>query len=117
MVVDDARVVRALLRVWLERMHIDVLEAAHVPAALQLLGETPVDAIITDIQMPGMSGLQLLEYVRSHAGLRDTPVITCSTLMEHHPKATAHLTKPIAHHALLAALVRANVAPQPPEKS
>ncbi|MHB8136712.1 MAG: response regulator, partial [Anaerolineaceae bacterium] len=34
--------------------------------ALTILGRQPVDAIITDMRMPGMSGIDLLEQVIQH---------------------------------------------------
>ena len=65
LVVDDERWIRVNLRRILEADGHTVYLADGGEAALQLLKQHPVDIIITDHRMPRMSGLELLEHVRT----------------------------------------------------
>ncbi|MDZ7337820.1 MAG: response regulator [candidate division KSB1 bacterium] len=62
--VDDEPHVLAALRRALHREPYQVLCASSGTEALRLMAETPVDAVISDEQMPGMSGSELLAEVR-----------------------------------------------------
>lgn len=42
----------------------------NAPLAMEHLAEQPVDAIVSDIGLPGMDGLELMRAVRSHAKYR-----------------------------------------------
>jgi DNA-binding NtrC family response regulator len=69
LVVDDERSIRFSLSELLGDEH-DVTEAEHAPAALNLLENAHFDLVISDLNMPAMSGLQLLEEVRArHPGI------------------------------------------------
>jgi two-component system, NtrC family, response regulator HydG len=69
LVVDDERFVRFSLVELLEAEGHRVREAEHAPAALALLEETPAELVISDLSMPAMTGLQLLEEVQArHPG-------------------------------------------------
>ena len=50
--------------------------AANVAAAVAILGAEPVDAVLTDLKMPGGSGLDLLDAVRSSAAPAPVIVMT-----------------------------------------
>jgi len=68
-VVDDERTIRFSLVELLESDGHEVREAEHGPAALGALEEASADLVISDLTMPAMDGLQLLEEVRSrHPG-------------------------------------------------
>lgn len=58
-VVDDEHDIIDSLRENLESKDLDVLIAQSGEEALKLLKMTPVDIILSDIKMPGMSGLEL----------------------------------------------------------
>jgi two-component system, NtrC family, response regulator HydG len=69
LVVDDEPAVRFALRELLTEAGHDVREAEHAPAALALLEAEPVDVVVSDLNMPVMSGLALLEEVQArHTG-------------------------------------------------
>ena len=60
LVIDDNAAIRELLRIVLEGEGYEVIEAADGAEGLQRYQATPTDLVITDLQMPGMDGLELL---------------------------------------------------------
>jgi putative two-component system response regulator len=67
LVVDDHPEIRSTLQRFLERLGHRVDTAASVPEALERLSVGAYDVVITDLQMPGPSGLDLLSEVRARA--------------------------------------------------
>jgi len=82
LVVDDDPAQRFLFVQLLRRIGYDAISAGSGEAALDLLaGGTPVDAVLTDMSMPGMDGIALLkELGRRHTKL---PVVTMSVRSSH----------------------------------
>lgn len=71
MVVDDMSTSRGLITQALDGFGIRQVEsAADGPSALQKLANWPVHLVISDMNMPGMNGLQLLHALRSAAQTR-----------------------------------------------
>jgi two-component system, NtrC family, response regulator HydG len=69
LIVDDEPAVRFALRELLAEAGHDVREAEHAPAALAILEGDPVDVVVSDLSMPVMSGMALLEEVQArHPG-------------------------------------------------
>jgi DNA-binding NtrC family response regulator len=70
MIVEDEPELRAILREWIEDdLNCEVIEAENGIEALDIytkrkLQLDPVDAILSDIDMPKMNGLKLLEKIR-----------------------------------------------------
>lgn len=64
LVVDDIESIRFAIRDYLSRWY-QVDEAEDGYAALQILNTKKIDFVITDIRMPGMGGLELVEHLRS----------------------------------------------------
>lgn len=68
MVVDDMSTSRGLITQALDAMGIrQVGYATDGPSALERLRKTPVHLVISDYNMPGMDGLQLLHALRTDA--------------------------------------------------
>jgi two-component system, NtrC family, response regulator HydG len=65
LVVDDEATVRFALTELLSEAGHDVREAEHAPAALASLEGDSADLVISDLSMPAMSGMALLEEVRT----------------------------------------------------
>jgi DNA-binding NtrC family response regulator len=65
LVVDDERAIRFSLVELLEDDGHEVREAEHAPAALAALEQAPADLVLSDLTMPAMDGLALLEEVRA----------------------------------------------------
>lgn len=70
LIVDDEPGVRSSLRAMLctdEVAKLEVDEAGSGQAALDLLAERPANLVITDMKMPGLSGIELIERLRQFA--------------------------------------------------
>ncbi len=61
LLVDDEPELRRLLRRSLSRAGFEVVEASHGRAALELARQSSFDVVISDVRMPCMGGLELLE--------------------------------------------------------
>jgi len=106
LVVDDEEVLRSALVRALTRAGFEVQSAADGQAALRALQDDAFDVILSDIDMPRMNGIQLLDAARAHD--LDVPVvlITGSPSLSTAISATEHgalryLLKPVAHHELV----------------
>jgi two-component system response regulator AtoC len=75
LVVDDEKLIRWSLCQGLHKDFI-VCAAGSAEEALNLLGRLPVDAVVTDLRMPGMSGEQFIAEIRKRAP--ELPVIAIS---------------------------------------
>jgi two-component system, NtrC family, response regulator PilR len=64
LVVDDEESIREFFEIMLKREGYDVFTASNGQEALEALKKQPADLIISDIQMPEMSGMELLTKVR-----------------------------------------------------
>jgi len=64
LVVDDDESLRRVTQVQLEQAGYEVSSAADGASALAMLQKSPQDLVLTDLKMPGMSGLDLLRKVR-----------------------------------------------------
>src|SRR6478609_3054432 len=80
LVVDDEKNIRRTLEMVLTGEGYRVLEAESGEKALETLGNPhePVDVAIFDLKLPGMSGLDALQRLRSDDATRDLPVIVVS---------------------------------------
>jgi EAL domain-containing protein (putative c-di-GMP-specific phosphodiesterase class I)/CheY-like chemotaxis protein len=108
---DDVDFARAVVRV-LAASGFDVTTVHSGSAAAEAIATRPFGAIVSDIQMPGMSGVELLGHVRKHD--LDVPVIlltaapTIETAMEAVSLgALQYFAKPLSNDVLVGALERA----------
>lgn len=72
-VVDDDRSIRWVLEKALQKASLEVRSFANANSLLDALAQRKPDAIVTDIRMPGLDGLELLQ--RLQATCPDLPVI------------------------------------------
>ena len=112
LVVDDERAVRVALDVNLTKAGHTVSLADTGERALDALRTSPVDAILTDLMMPGMGGMELLAEVKRSWPLTQVIMMTGHGTVERAVEAMrlgAHdfVIKPIAKAELLAILDRA----------
>ena len=75
LVVDDNELNRDLLSRRLERKGFRVLTAMDGLQALDTIASTPVDLVLLDVMMPGITGLDVLRAVREKRSPIDLPVI------------------------------------------
>jgi DNA-binding response OmpR family regulator len=66
MVVEDDPLLRGSVKRILEKAGHQVWVAAAPHAAMNMLENTPVDVVVTDIHMPGMSGVDLILKIDHH---------------------------------------------------
>jgi len=64
LIVEDELLIRTLLADTLADEGYDVVEAANVLEAVAILGQRKVDAVVTDVDMPGgLSGIDLAQMI------------------------------------------------------
>jgi len=112
LVIDDEDVIRMLVVEILESAGHEVTSAESAEVALALLEHAEFDLVVSDVIMPGLSGLELLEAVRAHRA--SLPVVlvtgagTYDTLSQALTRGAAGLvTKPFAHSDLQSAVADA----------
>lgn len=66
LIVDDESYIREILSRWLSKDGYDCVTAGNGEQALQALAQSPVSLMISDIMMPGISGLELLATAKKH---------------------------------------------------
>jgi len=64
LVVDDEKSMVQFLSVLLRREGYEVMTAATGPSAMEKVRESAIDVVITDLKMPGMDGIELLEQIK-----------------------------------------------------
>ena len=108
---DEPALQRSLIRVLGAQGYV-VEAVSDGAAAIALLAQRHFDAVLSDIQMPGMSGVELLQVVRAYD--LDLPVVlmtgdprvdTATEAVEY--GALRYLTKPVSNAELLATIARA----------
>lgn len=86
LIADDDALTRSLLRrVLVREFSATVTEAADGFEALSAAGKAPPDLIITDLRMPVMDGISLLEALRQFGPLAATPVVMMTAARESEP--------------------------------
>jgi DNA-binding response OmpR family regulator len=78
LIIDDLQDNIDVLSRRFQNRSLNVFEANDGPDALQLLSVTPVDVILCDVMMPGMSGLDVVRKVRSRRSAAALPIIMVS---------------------------------------
>jgi ribonuclease P protein subunit RPR2 len=78
LLVDDEPALRELLRVTFEGAHVSVVEAASGEEALAALSWELPDAIVLDLKLPGMSGIDFCRRLRRDELTFDLPIVVLS---------------------------------------
>lgn len=76
LIVDDSLSMRRILRNFLKNngFH-NLMEARNGVKALDIIEKEPIDLIISDLNMPNMNGLQLLQTVKADKTTKSIPFI------------------------------------------
>jgi two-component system chemotaxis response regulator CheY len=112
--VDDSAAMRQMVGVTLESAGHQVLSASDGDEALELARhETPVDLVITDVNMPKMDGLTLVRELRQLPQYKGVPLLVLTTEASTEKKlagkeagATGWIVKPFNPDRLLATIAK-----------
>lgn len=102
LVVDDNLINLELMTFLLEADGFEVTGSTNAEEALQLLNTLTPDILLLDVQLPGMSGLELLRKIRARPEMRSmcTVIVTSYAMDSDRQRAfdagcNAYITKPI----------------------
>lgn len=115
LIVDDEELaVRGILDgVRWDQLHFDkVLTARSYQDAVNIFSNTYVDILVSDIEMPGESGLKLIEYVNAHSPNTECIILSCHDEFDYAQAAVRlncmeYVLKPIRYQKLTEILMRA----------
>lgn len=82
MIVDDSAAIRKILRRVLDQAELsvgNVVEAGDGVEALEVLKNSKVHLILSDINMPNMDGIELLQKLKSQEQYKSVPVVMVTT--------------------------------------
>jgi two-component system KDP operon response regulator KdpE len=113
LVVDDESAIRRALRPPLAELGFQVAEASRGEEALQLLRATVFDAVLLDVNMPGIGGIETLRRIRAFAPRLPILMLTVRDKEEEKVEALDmgaddYVTKPFSTRELIAR-VRASI--------
>ncbi len=77
---DDSLTTRSAMKALLERAGYLVVTARDGEEAWRILKESPVGLVVTDVQMPGLDGLELTRRIRSDPETKALPVVLVTSL-------------------------------------
>ena len=111
--VDDSASMRQMVAFTLKNAGHEVLEAADGREALEIARKTPVNLVLSDVNMPNMDGIQLIRELRALPNYRFTPILMLTTESAASRKqegkaagATGWIVKPFDPDQLLATVDR-----------
>lgn len=117
MTVDDSATIRQMLNFTLSDAGFDVIEAVDGLDACSKLKDSPVNMVITDLNMPQMDGIELIREVRKDPANRFVPIIMLTTESQETKKqegkaagASGWIVKPFSPEQLLAVVKMVLVA-------
>jgi len=113
LVLDDSASVRRLVVATLQGAGYSVVEGEHGAEGLAALDRSAVDAIVTDLNMPVMNGLDFVRAARRRPANRFTPILMLTTETGEAKKqegraagCTGWINKPVSPPTLLQVLAR-----------
>lgn len=80
LIAEDTPLFQRLEKDYLETAGYNVLMAQNGKEALKILKEKDVDVVVSDIQMPEMDGLELINKIRQDDSLKNMPVIAVTSM-------------------------------------
>lgn len=108
LVIDDSAAIRAVTKMAIAHLGVPVLEANSGEQALEVLRHNSVALILSDVNMPGVSGLELLKRIKAEPALQGIPFVLVTTeasreMMEQGRAGGAKgwITKPFRNDALV----------------
>lgn len=111
MTADDSASMRQMITFTLKQAGYDVVEAEDGKDALSKANGTSIDMLITDLNMPNMNGLELIEAIREIDKYKFIPIIMLTTESDAEKKAkgksagaTGWLVKPFQPPQLISVI-------------
>lgn len=112
LVVDDSPTIRRMVRAALGTLaDVAFVEAGSGLQAIETLAVQPVQAVVLDLNMPDMHGLDVLKFLRAHQQYRELPVMILTTRGDETTRdaaleagASAYMTKPFSPTALVSSV-------------
>lgn len=81
LLIDDDKSVRLFLqRVLQKKMEALVIEATNGSDGIQYINEFKPDLVFIDLMMPGLGGLEVIEVIRIHPEVKDTPFVVVTSV-------------------------------------
>ena len=113
LIAEDSATMRYLIMSTIAALgDFEIVEAANGFEALRVLPREKVDLVITDINMPDINGLELINFVKKNPNYRETPLFVVTTEGRDQDRqrglqlgASEYVVKPFAPEAI-AELVR-----------
>ena len=109
LVVEDEPSIQELIAACLQHAGHRALRANSAEEAVRLVNETLPDVVLLDWMLPGMSGIQYAQRLRTDERTRELPIIMLTARSEEHDKvagldagADDYLTKPFSPRELMA---------------
>jgi two-component system, chemotaxis family, chemotaxis protein CheY len=75
LLVDDSRVTRELIKVYLIAKDVELQEAPDGAEALRMIRAKPPDLVLADLRMPRLDGFGLCQALQADPRLRNVPVL------------------------------------------
>jgi CheY-like chemotaxis protein len=124
LVVEDERHIARLLEFILRKAGYDLVICHSGEEAIEQIAQQTPDALVLDLYLPGMTGIDFLRAIRGAPYLCDCVVVTLSSHSLDHldtalveAGATAQCSKPIAPSTLLKKLQQLGVHPSRPSEA
>jgi len=109
--VDDSASIRQMVSFTLKNAGYELVEAVDGVDALSKLNENPVKLVLTDLNMPNMDGIELIEKIRASSDHKFVPIIMLTTESQAEKKqegkaagATGWIVKPFKPEGLIAVI-------------
>lgn len=113
LIVDDCATTRKLVGLYLKQQGFSLVQAENGLEALEKMAQTPVDLVITDMNMPRMDGLSLTRALKQDQAYASIPVVMLTTEDAAKEReqgmaagAAAYLVKPVNQQLLVQEVTR-----------
>ena len=104
LLIEDDDAIRGLIHKFLSIKKLECAEAQNGTEAINMLTTRKFDIVLCDLNLPDMSGNDILKFLRHHADLHDIPVIIISAYTDQNDiteslnlGANEYITKPFAY--------------------
>ena len=82
LIVDDSRMIRKMMKNILAASGYNIIEAKNGKEALQKVEEENVDLMLVDMQMPDMSGLEVIKQLKQNDEFYNLPIFVISSTLD-----------------------------------